>query len=142
MRAGACCHSGVRASPRRRGKSSARAAFHGRWAANIAEPPSFLDHQVFDGIGIGKQQIDDRAILQPLGQAQRDAVVGPDGVQVRPEAARGRRRQSPVPTARALARRMASARTPANRPARRGSARRITVRSLGTAPVISFCSAR
>src|SRR5205823_2570843 len=44
------------------------------------------DDQVFDPIGVWKQQLVDRPVFETFGQAQSNPVVGPDRVQVDTEA--------------------------------------------------------
>src|SRR5205807_474603 len=44
------------------------------------------DDQVFGALGIREQQFVDRPILETFGQAQGDAVVGPDRVQIHTQA--------------------------------------------------------
>ena len=100
--------------------------------------------QLLDLVGIEQQcRLDRRAVgLDALRQAHRDAVVGPDRLHLDPVLLAqprldGHRPRRMDPTAERR-----EQRTPASRRARRGSARPRSVRSVGSTPVTSRCSAR
>ena len=82
------------------------------------------------------------SVALALGQADRDAVVGPDGLDLEPELLARSAPRAPAPTARGRGRRTASAGTSRQSPS--SSRKRSTTirRSVGRAPVASRSSSR
>ena len=128
-----CCHSGWRRSGRRRGSSSARAAHSRNRAANRADPPISRGDQVVHVVGVEARPASSSSAPTPragavveleVGQPEDDAVVAVHRLHVdaEPLAHPGRHAQRPRRVH--LRRRTASARPPASRRARRGTARR------------------
>ena len=71
-----CCHSGVRWPGRRRGSSSARAAFSRKRAANSGLTATRSSTQILDVAGGTADQLGGRRRVG-VGQPDGDAVVGP-----------------------------------------------------------------
>ena len=80
-----CCQSGVRRPGVRRGSRSARAAASRNIVVNSAVAGQPRDDELLDLVGI-EQQVLDRDPLLGLGQADRDAVVAPQHLDVEPVA--------------------------------------------------------
>ena len=80
-----CCHRGVRCPGRRRGRSSARAAFSRNRDANSADCPTCATIRSSISSALGEQHRLD-AVEVALGQPDRDAVVRPDRLHLGPEA--------------------------------------------------------
>ncbi len=73
-----CIHSGVRCPGRRRGRSSARAAFSRKRAANSDEEPSWASTSSSMASGSRGPGVERGVVC--LGQAERDPVVGPQRI--------------------------------------------------------------
>ena len=118
-----CIHRGVRWPGRRRGSSSARAAFSRKRAAKSAEPPAPSHDSSSISSGSSSERLDRRAASTPSGRrtAIRRRTRSPAP---RRRAARAAAPRSRSPTARGRGRRTARGCRPASRRARRGSARR------------------
>ncbi len=69
----------------RRGRSSARAAFSRKRLANRAESATLADDELLDLVGLGEQQGVDPLELG-VRQPDRDPVIGPDRLDLGPEA--------------------------------------------------------
>ena len=138
-----CCQSGVRVPGRRRGRSRARAAFSRNRLANRAEVASWPTTRSSSSSGSGKSSASiavERRVA--LGQADGDAVVGPDRLDLDAQALAAAAPRWPASTARGRGHRTGSAGTGASRRARRGSARRRRAGRSGRAPVASRSSSR
>ena len=136
------CHNGVRVPGRRRGRSSARAAFSRNRLANSDDAADAAHHQVLHLVGIGEQELLD-PVERPvaLGQADRDPVVGVDRLDLEPqpllearlERERPRRWTRPPNGVRITSRQSPSS----------SRKRSMTIRrSVGSAPVASRSSSR
>ena len=110
---------------RRRGRSSARAAFSRKRLANSADDADLPDDEVLDLVGVGEQQrLDAVERRVALGQADRDAVVGPDRLDLEPEPLAEPRLERQRPRRVDPAAERGQEARAASRRARRGSARR------------------
>ena len=135
-----CCHRGVRSPGRRRGISE-RPARRSRGSERRRARSRPARRRARSSISVGSSnELLGRRRRVGVGQVERDAVVGPERLRLDAERVAEPTPRAPAPTARARARRTASGRTRASRRSRRGSARRRSVRSDGTAPVALCCS--
>ena len=118
-----CCHSGVRRSGRRRGRSRARAARLAEAAGEQRRPRQGRHDEVVDLVGIDGELLE-RELVDGLGQAQHDAVVAPEQLDLEPPALGqpGLQRHRPRRVHLGAERREHA--RPASRRSRRGSARR------------------
>ena len=88
------------------GRSSARAAASRNRAPKSDEPGQRVDDEVLDPLGV-EHEVLDGEVLHRVGEAQHDAVVAPEDLDVDAEALAERRSAGPCPMARARGRRTA-----------------------------------
>ena len=129
------------AGPGRRAGSAARGRRSRGSGRRTARSRRARPRQVLELVGVDQHQLL-AGRLVGVGEVDDDAVVGPDRVRLQAVLLADAGGQRERPTRRARGRRTGSARTPASRRSRRGSARRRSCGRDGMTRVASCCSRR